>query len=131
VSRAKSKNRSDEDLIAEALLASEGNLDSEAMHNFDVLEFEMKEIQQLLAEKEGLLETIGIAPGKKVDGVMRLVYENVNGLQGQIGELSKLDKLKCLLHDLQADCFAFNEHRVNFRHKENRRRGSSPAVQRW
>jgi hypothetical protein len=65
MSKAKGKNRSDKDLIAEALLASEGNLDSKAMHHFDVFEFEMKEIQQLLAEKEGFLETIGITPGKQ------------------------------------------------------------------
>jgi hypothetical protein len=123
VSKAKSKHRSDEDLIAEAILASEGSNDGETMHSLDVLELEMEEIQQLLREKEGLLETIGVTPGKRAEGVVRVVYENVNGLKSQIGDMSKLDKLKCILNDLQADCFAFNEHRINFRHRENRRRG--------
>ena len=123
VSKSRSKKTSDEDLIAEAILASEGNPCDETLNSIDVLELELKEVQQLLAEKECLLETIGVAPGKKLDGVVRIVYENVNSLKSQIGDMSKLDKLKCILHDLQADCFAFNEHRINFRHKENRRRG--------
>jgi hypothetical protein len=52
---------------------------------------------------------MGVAPGSKSVGVVRLVYENVNGLSAQLSNNYKLDKIKTIiLDDLNADIFAFN-----------------------
>jgi hypothetical protein len=44
-------------------------------------------------------------------------------LPAQLSNNHKLDKIKTILDDLNADIFTFNEHRNNLRHKENRRHG--------
>lgn len=37
--------------------------------------------------KARLLEVIRVAPASKVDGIVRLEYENVNGLKANLGEM--------------------------------------------
>jgi hypothetical protein len=64
-----------------------------------------------------------VAPSQKAEGIVRLVYENVNGLRAQHGGNQKLSKLKVVLDDLEADIFAFNEHKNNLKHKLNERHG--------
>jgi hypothetical protein len=41
-----------------------------------------------------LLEVHGAAPRKKAEGVTRLVYENVDGLNNRITNNNKLDKAR-------------------------------------
>ena len=84
---------------------------------------EQHEVQQLLEERGELLETLDVAPGRRADGIVRLVYENVNGLQAKLGGNDKLEKIKTLLDDLEADVFAITEHRNNMIHRRNRRHG--------
>ncbi len=52
---------------------SEGPTSTTTENNND----EIGEVQQLLKERGELLEVLGVAPGSKSDGVVRLVYENV------------------------------------------------------
>jgi hypothetical protein len=77
------------------------------------------EIRQLLEDNRELMEVLGMAPGEKVDGTVRLLYENVNGLQARVGGNIKLDKIKTIIKDLSAEIFAFNEHRNILKHREN------------
>ena len=91
--------------------------------NKDWSEVEQAKVQQLLKEKSHLLEVTGVAPGKKAEGIVWLVYENVNGLKTNIVGNEKLAKLKVILDDLEADIFAFHEHRNNLKHKRNHRYG--------
>eukprot|EP00956_Cyclotella_meneghiniana_P027275 scaffold60862_cov41-Cyclotella_meneghiniana.AAC.5 len=122
--KAKTATELDEDLVAGASAQSDEFHNQENIYNSsDWSEQEQSEIQQLLKEKAHLLEAIGIAPGRKADGIVRMVYENVNGLHATIGGNEKLEKLKVILDDLEADIFAFNEHKNNLKHKRNRRYG--------
>ena len=54
-----------------------------------------------------------IAPGKKEEGVTRVIYENPNRLNSRINRNEKLQKLKKYIDELKADAVACNEHRLN------------------
>ena len=62
----------------------------------------------------------GVLPGNKEEGITRLLYENTNGIHNRLGGNEKLNKAKDLINELGADVMAYNEHRQNLRHKENR-----------
>ena len=78
---------------------------------------EMKEIMEISDE---ILEVHGVAPGRKAGGVMRVIYENSDGLNNQIGGNKKLEKAKEIIDDLEADAVMINEHRMNCSQKDNR-----------
>ncbi len=75
-----------------------------------------KEIRGVL---EYLLNVHGLPPGWKRDGVIRIMYENLNGLQSMLSKNEKLDKARQVINDLQADVVYYNEHRQNLKHKAN------------
>ena len=49
-----------------------------------------------------------------------MIYENLNGLNNRIGGNKKLNKAKEIINDLEVDVVAYNEHRMNLPHKQNR-----------
>ncbi len=94
------------------------NKGGEEMSRVDVEEQLKKEIRGVL---EYLLEVHGLPPGRKGDGVTRLIYGDLNGLQSTMwGKNGKLEKAQRVIDDLQADIVCYNEHRQNLRHKSNR-----------
>jgi hypothetical protein len=70
-----------------------------------------------------LSQPIGITPGKKGEGITRILYENVNGLPAKITGNHKLQTALGIIDDLEVDLFALNEHKINFLHKDNRKQG--------
>ena len=77
-----------------------------------------KEIREV---SDYLLEVHGVSPGRKGEGITRLIYENLNGLQSTLSNKNeKLEKARRVIDDLQADVVCYNEHRQNLRHKANR-----------
>jgi hypothetical protein len=119
--RLDSVDKRDKDLVE----AASGIVDGRGQKSTDIEKFtfsgEDHELQQLLEEKRELLEVLGIAPGQKGEGVTRLIYENINGLLAKLSGNDKLDKLRVVLDDLEADLFGFNEHRINKKNKDNRK----------
>ena len=77
-------------------------------------------MEEITGISDEILEVRGIAPGRKAEGVSRLIYENIDGLNNKIGGNKKLDKAKEIIHDLEADMVAINEHRMNCSDKLNR-----------
>jgi hypothetical protein len=69
---------------------------------------------------EYLLDVHGLPPGRKRDGVTRVMYENVNGLQSMLSKNEKLNKARQVINDLQANVVCYIEHRQNLKHKTNR-----------
>ena len=59
---------------------------------------------------DDLLRVHGKAPGKKEDGVTRLVYENANSIINLLVGNEKVEKAKELINGLEADLVAYNEH---------------------
>jgi hypothetical protein len=61
----------------------------------------------------------GVSPGWKQDGICRLIYENVNGLDIHHMDHPKIIKARKLHNNLEVDIVAYNEHRLNMQHKDN------------
>ena len=66
-----------------------------------------------------ILEVHGVPPGRKAEGVTRVIYENSDGLNNRIGGTRKSKKAKEILDDLEADAVMINEHRMDCSHKDN------------
>ncbi len=79
----------------------------------------------------------GVLPGRKEEGITRLLYENATGIHNRLGGNEKLDKAKDLINELEANVVAYNEHRQNLRHKDNQKgwnqlfRGGKRTSARW
>lgn len=67
-----------------------------------------------------LLQVHGLAPSTKQEGVVRIIYENLNGLHARLSNNDKLDKAKQVIDELEADIVCYNEHRLNLAHKDNK-----------
>ena len=50
-----------------------------------------------------LLRVHGISPGKKPEGVKRIIYENANSLNTRISGNEKVEKAKEVIDKLEAD----------------------------
>ena len=69
---------------------------------------------------EYLLKMHGVAPGEKEDGIVRLMYENLNGLNSTLSGNDKLEKSRQIIDVMEADVVTCCEHRQNLRHKQNK-----------
>ena len=83
-------------------------------------ELRQEEVFEALGVQENVLSVHGVAPGSKAEGVVRLVYENLDGLSNTIGGNDKLEKAKGIIDDLEADLACYNEHKQNLLHKDNK-----------
>jgi len=72
------------------------------------------------AVEEGLLQVHGTAPNTKQQGIFRILGENCNGFNNWIGGNNKIAKVMDIKKDLDIDCLLYCEHRLNFRHKDNK-----------
>ena len=92
-------------------VSTEGLLDREL--DYQTVTTEYTERVEIEVVSDEVLIVHGIAPGKKPEGVTRLVYENANGFNSRISNNEKLDKAKELIDELEADLVAYNETRLN------------------
>ncbi len=76
--------------------------------------------KEIRGVSEYLLEVHVLPPGWKGEGVTRVIYEILNGLQSTLSKNEKLDKPRQVINDLQADVVCYNEHCQNLKHKANR-----------
>ena len=53
-----------------------------------------------------LLKVHGVAPGKKEDGIVRLMTENLNGPNSTLSGNDKLEKAGQIIDDMEADVVA-------------------------
>jgi hypothetical protein len=66
-----------------------------------------------LGVPEEVLLIHGAAPATKLEGVIRLIYENANGISNKLCDNEKVEKAKELHDHLEVDIMAYNEHRLN------------------
>ena len=113
------------DSIDETGTVATGSLiddDSEAEEVARLTEREIRqeELTAALGVQDEVLQVHGVAPGTKAEGVVRLIYENLDGLANRIGGNEKLEKAKSIIDDLEADLVCYNEHKQNLMHKDNK-----------
>ncbi len=80
---------------------------------------EQEESKEIRGVSEYLLDVHRLPPGWKGEGVTRVIYENLKGLQSALSKNEKLDKAQQVINDLQVDVVCYNEHHQNLRHKTN------------
>ena len=70
----------------------------------------MEEIKGVTDE---VLKVHGIAPMKKGQGGIRVIYENPNGFNSRITRNEKLENAKEIIDKLEVDVVAYIEHILN------------------
>ncbi len=85
---------------------------------YEVQQQEISEINMVEVAKE-VLQVHGHAPPTKAEGMVRLIYENVNGFCNQLSRNKKVEKAREIHNELEADIAAYCEHRLNMCHKKN------------
>ena len=78
------------------------------------------ELEELRWVDDYPLKVHGVAPGKKEDGIVRLMYENLNVLNSILSGNEKMEKARQIIGDMEADVVAYCEHSQNLRHKQNK-----------
>ncbi len=68
---------------------------------------------------EEVLQIHGASPSKKPEGIIRLIYENANGISNKIFNNQKVEKAKEVHGRLEVDIAAYNKHRLNMRNRQN------------
>ncbi len=104
----------DERLLDEAIDETKtvpcANIGGEEASCVNVEEQLIKEIREV---SDFLLEIHGVPPSWKGEGITRLIYENLNGLQSTLSSKNeKLEKARRVIDDLQADIICYNEGRI-------------------
>jgi hypothetical protein len=64
-----------------------------------------------------VLEIHGMVPEEKAEGVIRLLHQNVNGSNRRFSNKTKVENAKELHDELEANLVAYNEHKINLKHK--------------
>jgi len=113
-------------------LRKQENVMEDSMHNWSVdetgtieinklnlYEIEKQEKLDMIGVSDEVLRVHGVMPGRKQDRVTRLIYENCNSLPNRLGGNHKLEKMKDLIHEWEADLVGIVEHRQNMKHKQN------------
>ena len=83
------------------------------------IEASIKEISEIQGVADELLTVHGVAPGPKPEGVTRMIYENLDGINTRICGNEKLEKEKEIIDELEADLVGIVEHKINVAHKDN------------
>ena len=111
----------DDDVRRLSTIDETGTLDLSGLNIYnekDALQQEMKEMNDIPVPEE-VLQVHGFAPPKKADGTVRLIYENVDGINTRLCDNEKVERMKELHDDLEVDVAAYCEHKINFKHRRN------------
>jgi hypothetical protein len=62
---------------------------------------------------EEILQIHGVTLASKPEGVIRLIYENVNSISNKLSKKDKVEKSMEIIDKLDVDIVAYNEHNLN------------------
>jgi hypothetical protein len=85
---------------------------------YGVQQQEISEINMIEVPEE-VIKVHGHTPPTKAEGMVRLIYENVDGFCNQLSGNKKIEKAREIHDELEADITAYCEHRLNMCHKKN------------
>ncbi len=84
----------------------------------DVLQQEISKLNATPVLEE-VLQIHGFAPPKKMEGNVRLIYENINGLNTHLSNNEKVEWMKEIHDKPKIVMTAYCKHKINFKHKRN------------
>jgi hypothetical protein len=74
-------------------------------------------------EKLGILDKVikvyRVAPASKGGGIIRMIYENANGISNRLSDNEKVKEAKEIHDELEVDIAAYCKHRLNMRDRHN------------
>ncbi len=98
-----------------------GTLDTSALDTSiesEIVEKEIRESSSIAIPVEAL-RIHSFAPPKKAEGIVRLIYENVNGIKNQLSNNNKVNKMQAIHDDLEVNLAAYCKHKLNMKHKRS------------
>jgi hypothetical protein len=84
----------------------------------DVLQHKTRELNAISVPDE-VLHIHGFAPPTKAKGTVRVIYENLNGLNTHMKDNYKVERMRELHNELEIDIAAYCKHKINYKHKKN------------
>ena len=98
-----------------------GTLETSRLLRISDIEIEQQEISEIncIQIPKEMLQDHGYAPPMKTEGVVRLIYENVNGFCNCLSGNTKIERAKEINDELEIDIAAYCEHKLNMSHKKN------------
>jgi hypothetical protein len=117
----------DHTVLAAAAIDKTGTVDaSYLLHNNSennerlvLIEQQERNRVRKLGVVDKVLQVHKTPPSSKGKGIMRLVYENINGLSNNLSDNEKVEKAKEIHDELEVDIVAYNKHRLNMQHRKN------------
>ncbi len=79
---------------------------------------ERSRVTEVGVPEEGL-RIHGVALASKPEGVIWLIYENVNSISNKLSNNDKVEKAKEIINELEVDIVAYNEHCLYLQDKQN------------
>jgi hypothetical protein len=95
------------------------NNNSENNEQLELIERQERDRVRELGVADEVLQVHGTSPSSKGEGIMQLIYENVNGLSNKLSDNKKVEKAKEIHDKLEVDIVAYNKHRLNMRDRRN------------
>ncbi len=80
-------------------------------------QLEISEVNKITIPEE-ILQVHGFAPSKKGEGMVCLIYENVNGFSNRLSGNEKVKQAQQIHDKLEVDMAAYCEHWLNMHHKK-------------
>ncbi len=85
-----------------------------------LIEQQEKNRTKELGLPEEVLRVHGVAPASKgEEGIICLIYKNMNGISNRVSNNVELEKANEIHDELEVDIAAYNEHWLNLRHRLN------------
>jgi hypothetical protein len=66
-----------------------------------------------------VLRVHGVAPASKGEGIIHLIYKNMNGISNKMSNNDKMEKAKEIHDELEVDIAVYNQHWLNLQHRHN------------
>jgi hypothetical protein len=96
-------------------------LEISQLHMSSEYEIQQQEISKIIMVEvpQEVPKVHGHAPPTKANGMVRLIYKNVNGFCNQLSGNKKVERAREIHNELEADIAAYCEHQLNMHHKKN------------
>jgi hypothetical protein len=56
---------------------------------------------------------------QKAEGIVRLIYENINSIKNQLSNNNKVEQMQAIHNNLEVNLAAYCKHKLNMKHKRN------------
>jgi hypothetical protein len=121
--KCKGKLQSEEDQLLAWTLDKTGTIDTvqflsvkEKCERYALIEQQEKNRVLEFGLSDEVFWVHGVAPAGKGEGIICLIYKNMNRISNKMSNNNKLEKAKEIYNESEVDIAAYNKHQLNLRH---------------